>query len=250
MLQIRQEQMEVLEQAVLRNFERRAMRHLQESFPKHARFMGEAGLQKVVGHGLERARAHGLVSERGQLLYLDLMLLVGSDFDQDPQLRWAGEVLADQAAAEGDRVARLHAAATAYLERVVGPNGEYIDRALQKLRQTPVEGFVTSGGGDFETYMRARLEAIYPEKCAHLGEDGVRALVRQGVVCARSHGLTTERGVVTAILLMLFLGSGFATDPQFPWAAAAIKDPAAAEPSARAERLYAAAKDYLQRWLA
>ncbi len=250
MLVIRPEQMEAFEQAALRNFEQRAAEHLRETFPKHARFLGEGGVRDVVRHGLEKARGYGFSSERGFLLYLELMLLVGGGFDEDPQLPWAAQVLSSQSSAEPERLEALRARAAEYFERVAGAKGEHIDRALEKLRQTPVEGFRQSGGSDFATYMRTRLQMLYPEKCAGLGEEGVRALIRQGVEFARSHRLTTERGVVTSTVLMFFLGSGFASDPQFPWAAAILDDPALTDPPARADRLYAAAKDFLERWLA
>jgi len=250
-LRIRREQMEALDQAAWRRFEQRAIQHLKETFPKHARFRGEEGLRNTVRSGLDRARQRGLTSERGLLLYLEQMMMLGSGFDTDPQLPWASFILSDQSIGdEAARVERLLERSREYFERVAGPRGEHIDRALQRVRQAPVEGFVASGGGDFDAYMRAKLNAIYPEKCADLGEEGLRALVRQGVEFARNHDLTTERGVVVSIVLMLFLGSGFAEDPQFPWAAQVLADPALKEPSARADRLYSAAKEYLERWLA
>ena len=49
---------------------------------------------------------------------------------------------------------------------------------------------------------------------------------------------------------MLILGSGFDADPQFPWAAAALKDGPAADPNERAKRLHGAAMQYLEKWLA
>jgi len=250
-LRIRREQMDALDEAAMRRFEQRAIQHLKETFPKHARFRGEEGLRNTVRSGLERARQRGLASERGLLLYLELMVMLGSGFDADPQLPWASIILSDQSMGdEATRVDRLLERSREYFERVAGPKGEHIDRALQRVRQAPVEGFVASGGGDFDAYMRAKLTSIYPEKCADLGEAGVRALIRAGVEFARSRDLTTERGVVVSIVLMLFLGSGFAQDPQFPWAARVLADPALQDPSARADALYAAAKEYLERWLA
>ncbi len=249
MLQIRPEQMEALEQAILRQFEQRAVRHVEEAFPKHARFLGNERVRQIVRLGLERARQQGLASERGLFLYLDLMFLLGADFARDPQLPWAAEILAAQDVPEPQLVDRLLERSKQYLERVVGPQGELIDAALQRVRQAPVEGFAASGGGDFEVYMRTRLSMIYPEKCLELGEEGVRGLLRAGVEFARSHGLRTERGVVISIVLLLFLGSGFADDPQFPWAAKALSDPSLTDPAARADRLHAAAKEYLERWL-
>ena len=50
--------------------------------------MGTAQLGKVVRYGLQRAESRGLRTERGLYLYLALMFMLGSAFDEDPQLAW------------------------------------------------------------------------------------------------------------------------------------------------------------------
>jgi uncharacterized membrane protein len=46
---------------------------------------------------------------------------------------------------------------------------------------------------------------------------------------------------------MLLFGSDFDTDPQLPWAAPTLKDPAAGDQMARAERLWLRTQDFLDR---
>lgn len=250
-MRIRREQMEVFEQAAVQGLEQRLFTHLQECFPKHCQVLGEAAIRALIRFGCDRAAHHGFTAEPGQRLYLDLMLLLGSHFDEDPQLPWAAEILADRSQPDqGARAQRLHAKACEYLDRALGPNNQHLDGALRQIRQETLEGFARSGAGSFENYMIMRLSMLYPEKCQYIREDCLRNLIQRGVSFARSYGLTTERGVVLSIALMFFLGSAFDTDPQFPWAAAVLNEPSIPDPPTRANRLYAEALAYLDRWLA
>lgn len=48
MLMIRQEQMAVFEQAVVKNFASRVHEHLQKFFPKHCEILGDDGTRAVI----------------------------------------------------------------------------------------------------------------------------------------------------------------------------------------------------------
>jgi hypothetical protein len=250
MLVIREEQMEVFEQAAVQSFESRLVEHLKKEFPKHSEAMGDAALLEVVRCGRERAAKYGLAGERSVRLYLELMLMLGSGFDEDPQLPWAAEILRKQGA--GDETARIDALykkAGEYAERTAGPKNEYLDRVLRALPAEKLEGYVGSGAPSFEDYMLRRLGMLYREKAEAVGREPLRATIARGVDGARQTHLLTEAGVMLYVFLMFFLGSGFASDPQFPWASEILKDETLGEPAKKAARLREAAMAYLGRFL-
>ncbi len=106
-LPIRAEQYQAFVQASLQNFETRALAHLCEFFPEQCQSLGDAGLRRAVAYGIERARSYGISAESEVCQYLDLMFGLGPEFDCDPNLPWAAEILhrADEPAA---RVAQLY----------------------------------------------------------------------------------------------------------------------------------------------
>jgi hypothetical protein len=63
MLRIRREQMEVLGQMVLEEFERRAVAYLGQKYPQEATRRGEEGLLALVRQSRDRARTCALDSE-------------------------------------------------------------------------------------------------------------------------------------------------------------------------------------------
>lgn len=90
---IRPEQMQALLDARTGTFESDMLSHLQRCFPAECAALGEAGVRDTIRYGLERSRAYGLTAAREVCTYVDLMMALGRDFDQDPKLPWAADIL-------------------------------------------------------------------------------------------------------------------------------------------------------------
>jgi len=89
-----------------------------EVHPKKAALLGNGVLEKLIADGSESALRYGIVGERGRMVYLLHMFIIGSGFDRDPQFPWAEAILTDTAlSGEGERVDRLHQAAMDHLNR-------------------------------------------------------------------------------------------------------------------------------------
>jgi hypothetical protein len=251
MVVIRREQMRVFEQAVVKEFELRLAAHIAEAFPKHAEAMGDEARLNTARRARERAAAHGIKGEGNTERYLDLMLMFGSAFDEDPQLAWAARALVNSASKdETARIDALYAAAADYAARVSGPGNQFLDRALKMLPKQRLDGFAASGARSYEEYILRRLAATYREKAEAAGLEPLREIVRRAVDAARRYGLTTEGGVTLLVLLMFFLGAGFDADPQFPWASAVLNDQSLKEPVKKIEQLYEAAMNVLRQFAA
>lgn len=95
---------------------------LHEVHPRKAELLGDDILEVLVVTGSEAALEYGLSHERGRLVFLLHMFLMGSGFDRDPQFPWAAAILNDTTAGEEDEVAdRLCAATIDYLNRTLTP---------------------------------------------------------------------------------------------------------------------------------
>ena len=112
MLSIRKEQMVVFREPAVNDFVKRVMVHLNKCFPAKCEAMGEAKVRAMVKYGSQRAVSYRVSSERDVCKYIDLMLVFGQDFDQDPKLPWASSILNNQAIINPTtKVARLYKAA-------------------------------------------------------------------------------------------------------------------------------------------
>lgn len=253
MLVMRETQMATFEQAAVHNFENRLLEHLEEFFPRHCEILGEEQARKVIRLGIERAKQYDFVSERDLHLYVGLMFMLGSYFDQDPQLPWAARILKDESIVyPNDRIDRLHDRAMAFLNEAAGKESQYFDRALRKICELPVSALSRTGEDkelSFGDYMLKLLYALFPEKYQAVDELNVRQLVRHGYQTARGHGLADEKGVAVYIVLMFMLGGGFDSDPQYPWADAILRDVTPTDPIKKGESLHRSAVAYLEKWV-
>src|SRR4029450_1166335 len=115
MFLIREKQLQVLadvEQArLVQEMVERVRRHL----PHHFDALGPERTQRAVEYGIDRARFHGIVSVPGVTAYVQLLFVLGPDFDSDPQLPWVPEILKE--GDENTRIQRLLAGAQEYLAR-------------------------------------------------------------------------------------------------------------------------------------
>ena len=67
------------------DFRTRLDRHVRQVFPSETEQLGETATSRLIGVGLERARAHGPISERNISLFVDLMFGLGEDFETRPE---------------------------------------------------------------------------------------------------------------------------------------------------------------------
>ncbi len=107
MLVIRKAQKEALDAAMRERFLRRAAEHLRQIFPEETRARDEAALRAFIETGIARARAYGITGQQEVVLFLDLMMGLGPDFDQRPENAWAAEILSRKDLGQRERMAAL-----------------------------------------------------------------------------------------------------------------------------------------------
>jgi hypothetical protein len=75
------------------SFVTRMEAHLRKHFPNHCATLGDAGVREAIGSGTAKAGQYGIESERDVCKFITLMFTFGRDFDVDPKLPWASEIL-------------------------------------------------------------------------------------------------------------------------------------------------------------
>jgi hypothetical protein len=250
MLTIRKSQMEAFDRSSRARLEDDMVSHLGSFAPRHSQALGEAGVRRVIRSGMERSAAHGLTLRGPVRFYIELMFMLGSRFDTDPQLPWAAEALGEPGVLpEMERADLLHSHTLRYARAVAGPGSAHAREALVRLAQEKLED-LPPDDRMFEEYSLSRMREIYPQKWEYVGEATLRRLARSARDLAGRHGVTDGLGIATFVGLMFALGHGFADDPQFPWIESTLKNPTISDPRIRAERLLARAQTYVKQVLA
>ncbi|MDY6992813.1 MAG: hypothetical protein SVR94_09455 [Pseudomonadota bacterium] len=70
--------------------------------------LGDQYLREYIRYGIKKAKKYHIESEKNVCHYIDLTFVLGKDFDVDPQLPWANEMLTDEHTEETIKINRLH----------------------------------------------------------------------------------------------------------------------------------------------
>ena len=91
---------------------------LSNLFPEKYEYIGEDCVNGLIQLGVESAKRYEITGERGLAVYIGLMFILGSGFDNDPQFPWAAEILNDETITDQiERVNGLRSAAMLALEQ-------------------------------------------------------------------------------------------------------------------------------------
>ncbi len=115
MLIIRDQQLQAL---ALETFEPWMVGHLEEFFPEDIAGLGPKTMSARIRVAVKQARQYGFVEDSQLCRYVDLTFILGPAFDQDPDLPWAAEILADRRVTDPEmRMGLLFGAAQDHVAR-------------------------------------------------------------------------------------------------------------------------------------
>lgn len=120
MLVLRNEQLEAIAEVRFREW---LALHTQQFFPDACDRLGK-GRPAFLDDGVARARRYGFTRHADITKFVDLMLALGPDFDRDPELPWAREILTDSLVPGAEaRMDELHTRAVRHLNDVETSSG-------------------------------------------------------------------------------------------------------------------------------
>ncbi len=245
MFRIRQAQIDVFDDAQSADFETFMVEHLGRFAARHAKILGEDQVRTVIRLGVGNARKYGLTKRSPVRLFVELMFIFGSQFDSDPQLAWAGQVLNDPAIADQkEKTRQLHRLALAYHEHVIGSESVFAINALRRLNERAAELEFAARAGVTNQNLQA-FEQIYPEKFARVGDVVILGMVPAAIRIRESIGADSPRSTLLILAGMFAFGHGFYDDPLYPWIAKALYDSERSGPETRLDRVLSRARIYV-----
>ncbi len=200
---------------IVRQAQFEAMSHLRDSecaarlknlmfddFPGDAQRLEASGVSAVVRLGMAQTRRCRRYTERDMYLYLTMMFMIGSYFDEDPQLPWAKSMLESN-----EPLDRLHDRTLDHLDTVAGEENEHVIRALVRARSQELDSLPRIDAPDFESETVKLLQYVYPTKFQVQGHDASLEAVQLAVMRADQYDM--RAGAPLLAIHMLLLGAGF-----------------------------------------
>jgi hypothetical protein len=97
-------------------FEETMARFVRNAFPARCQALGDTGVRETIRYGYRRAAIHRFTRETDRSHFVELLFLLGQNFDQNPSLDWVQTILRDPAISDPSvRMARLWEAASQVL---------------------------------------------------------------------------------------------------------------------------------------
>lgn len=93
MIQIRTEQMRLLNEHLRKIFVERARLHLREVFPEETRELTDPDLNKTIEQAMAKAADFNIQAEQPTILFIDLAIGLGPDFEKQEVHRWMQPIL-------------------------------------------------------------------------------------------------------------------------------------------------------------
>ncbi len=246
MMRIRAKQVQVFREEARRKFVESMTEHAFAFQPQLCGTLGREAVRPIIARWVEQADAIGF-DERGQAkLFVELALLFGSGFLDDPQLPWVHNTLADPSLIyPREKAQALHERANDYMAAVHGPDNVHLLASLRSLALT--EGHrALFENGHLEHALLDFFDDHHPQKLRYAGEAAMRALIARGRDEAARFDLTSPHDIGLLVVLMWAFGHRCTDDPLYPWIGRTLTDGRTMEAGARAERLEVRARIWLK----
>jgi len=229
--------MDLFQKGALKAFEDDMVIHLAEFSPPLFKAIKEEQLRKAIRFGMQHANEEYEVNFKGPVrLYLELMLLLGSHFDTDPQYPWANEILTNTDLDQTVRAEHLYNSIKEYRSKVNGPKDKYTLEGLENMATFARQPLVIEDKSFIKDVLD-QMKLIYPQKAKYVRDEQNRVLIRSGIEAAHKYDITNLRAKVLMIILMSAFGHGCCDDPLYVWIANTLTDERITSSDARAKRL-------------
>lgn len=216
-MQVRSEQLQTLAATSATSFEADMVLHLRKMSPGIHRVVGDEVFRTAIANAIKRTGSYGFTNRGPIRLYLELQILLGHNFDTDPQYTPAAAILR-----KGDftdqmpRAERLFEWSRDTWGIVAGPDYQHARDALSSLRDRDFEKFRLPPG-DPVNPLAQLLAGIHPQKAKRVSGAAIEAIAAKGVHAAARAQVTSDPGIALVCGLMFALGHGILTDPYYPW---------------------------------
>jgi len=115
---------------------------------------------------------------------------------------------------------------------------------MLKIREEQLKIFEDAALQAFEDEMVEHSKNFAPHLSATLGDAQLRVAVRHAIAKAREQGFTLRGPIRLWVELTFLFGSGFATDPQYPWITEVLRSQDSE--MGKAERIHERHSEYLE----
>lgn len=187
-----------------------------QRFPRRARSMGKQNVDFFIDLVIEKATFYHLTRRDQIKQYLDLTLILGSHFDDDPLTKkWIQGPL-KEAYKNSSSLILLKDSLAEPMRNSMGDKMSVYRQRLVSLMQKDITYLMTITD---EEHIIPFVKSLYPERCAELPTEALSQLYEKYLPFYLDQGFYSYSSHALLLGIQLFLGHGVFNDPLYPWVA-------------------------------
>lgn len=215
---------ESAEKMAKENFLNEIMPYLQRNYSYICQYTPNHELREYLYSLVEQAEEIGFTQRGPVRFFVDMTIVLGSNFITDPSYYWISQFLEEhQSLDQLEMSMLLHKKVNHYLNQVMSDEYQRWKQIKENLlflinqnKQEPEYTFYITG---FEEYILRKLALIYPEKYHLLSEEALAHFVLQAREKAQqNYSFRGSKEELFVIVLMFIFGHEFDQTPLLAWA--------------------------------
>ena len=216
MITIREDQIFAFETVALQNFEKKMVTHCQLFSSQLCDTVADSNIRLFVQRSIKRAYSYGLTLNGSVSFYIELALMLGCDFDTDPQYIGLSEILEQEMSDEMSKADQLYEWFNQY-EQILETESEnkysQAKRILDSFSNYPIK----LSSPAFVDNVIQEFKRVSIKKVKYIGDQRLTDLINQARQEAHNHDILSDRGFSVLVTLLYTLGHRCLYDPMYPW---------------------------------
>ena len=203
-------QVNMLKKVSTENYISEITEHCGIMFPLLIHLQMKGDFRSCIQQSIVLAKKAGYTQRGPVRLYIDLMIIFGTNFDRDPLFQWL-KMEERETFPQIERSVNLYTLLNDYIVKVYGENGCFFKESIEKLKNFSVKDFSVK-----LSYSNAELHkllmGIYPQRYDFSGYNAVNNLIAVlGEACERYKIKRLDYRLYLAVIMFLF-GCSFEQD--------------------------------------
>lgn len=189
--------------------------HFYHRFPRKAKSLGKQNVDTFIDLIIEKTSEYKLTRRDQVKQYLELALILGSHFDDDPLLKkWIHEPV-KEAYKNSSSLIQLKDTLAEPMRNSMGDKMSIYRQRLINLMQKNINQLATITDREHVIHL---VKSLYPERCAELPIEAIPHLYEKSLPFYLERGFCSYKSHSVLLGIQLFIGYGAFSDPLYPWA--------------------------------
>lgn len=204
------DQVDVLKKISIESYIDEITEHCTDIFPRLIPLYRKEDVHYYIQQGITLAKKAGYTQRGPVRLYINMMILLGVNFECDPLFQWL-KTEGGNTLPQIERSVICYGLLDDYLASVYGENGRFYKKSLERFKNYSVKFFPEKISSNNEG-LHELLRGIYPQKYDFAGYDAVNDLISLSVDKCERYKLNMVCHKSYLALIMFLFGCSFEQD--------------------------------------